>query len=243
MKIKVILPIVSTNFKEETYKEFSFYAAADTEVDVVNLAYGPASIESEYDEALALPGILKEALEAEKEGFDAVISDCFADPGVKAAREVLGIPVVGPGEAAMLFASSLAHSYSVVTVLPNVVSMIRNVSRIAGLDSKLASIRYVSIPVLEVQDKGRLVDALHKESIRAIEEDHAHSIILGCTGFLGVASDLQDRLLSSGYDVPVIDPAFASVQLVESLVEMKVKQSRLTYMTPPSKERISQNNN
>ena len=238
MKVKVILPITSDIFNEEVLQEFSFYASAGTEISMTNLSTGPASIESEYDEALCLPNFLEKAIEAEKEGHDAIISDCFADPGVKAAREVLDIPVIGPGESAMLYASSLASSFSVVTVLPNVISMIRNVSKLAGLDSKLASVRYVSIPVLEVQDKERLVDALYSEMIKAIEEDQAHALVLGCTGFLGVASELQERLSASGYDVPVIDPAFASLQMAESLVNMKVKQSRLTYMTPPSKVRI-----
>lgn len=238
MKVKVILPITSDIFNVEVLQEFSFYASAGTEVSMTNLSAGPASIESEYDEALCLPDFLKKAIAAEKEGCDAIISDCFADPGVKAAREVLDIPVIGPGESAMLYASSLASSFSVVTVLPNVISMIRNVSKLAGLESKLASVRYVSIPVLEVQDKERLVDALYSEMIKAIEEDQAQALVLGCTGFIGVASELQERLKAFGYDVPVIDPAFASLQMAESLVTMKVKQSRLTYMTPPSKVRI-----
>ena len=34
---------------------------------------GPVSIESEYDEALALPGIIKQVVIAESEGMDAII--------------------------------------------------------------------------------------------------------------------------------------------------------------------------
>lgn len=237
MKVKVILPIISSNFNDEVYKEFSFYAAADTEISITNLDFGPASIESQYDEALAVPNFLEKAREAEQEGFDAIICNCFGDPGVKPAREILNIPVIGPGEASMLLATSLAQSYSVVTVLPNVVPMIKDLSKVSGLDGKLASVRYVSIPVLEVSDKERLVNGLFEQSILAIEEDGAHAIILGCTGFLGVATELQEKLLQKGYNVPVLDPAFASIKLVETFVAMNVKQSRLTYMTPPSKER------
>jgi Asp/Glu/hydantoin racemase len=39
-------------------------------------------------------------------------------------------------------------------------------------------------------------------------------------------------------DVPVIDPVFAATRMLESFIAMRVKQSRLTYMTPPSKERV-----
>src|SRR5690606_10438251 len=102
----------------------------------------------------------------------------------------------------------------------------------------IASIRYANIPVLEVHDKERLIPALFEEMLKAIEKDQAHVLVLGCTGFMGVASELQSLLKERGYDVPVIDPAFAATQMLESLIKMNLKQSRLTYMTPPSKVRV-----
>ncbi|PLR79938.1 hydrogenase expression protein HupH [Bacillus canaveralius] len=238
MKIKVIMPITSDIFNEEILEEVKFYASETTEVGVTSLDYGPASVESEYDEALCVPNFLEKAKEAEEEGYDGVISDCFGDPGVKPAREILDIPVVGACESSMLFASSLAKSFSVVTVLPNVVPMIENISKTLGVNGNLASVRYVNIPVLEVHDKDRLKNGLYEEMIKAIEQDGAHALVLGCTGFMGVAAELQQRLKQNGYEVPVIDPVFAATKLLESLIAMGVKQSRLTYMTPPSKERI-----
>lgn len=237
MKIKVILPVISTIFNEETKREVENCASKETEVSVVNLDYGPASVESEYDEALCVPDLLVKAKEAEEAGFDGIISDCLADPGVKAAREIVDIPVVGPGESAMRFASALGNSFSIVTVLPNVVSMLENLSKVTGYDNKLASIRYVNIPVLELNDKERLVNGLFDEMVKAIELDKAQSLVLGCTGFMGVAAELQDRLKAYGYDIPVVDPVFAATQTLESLIRMNLKQSRLTYMKPPEKER------
>ncbi|MDN3015516.1 aspartate/glutamate racemase family protein [Paenibacillus sp. BSR1-1] len=238
MKIKVIMPITSDIFNEEIKKEFTYYSSESTEIGVVNLDYGPESVESEYDEALCIPNFLEKAIEAENEGYDGVISDCFGDPGVKPAREVLNIPVVGPCESSMLFASALGKSFSVVTVLPNVVPMIENISKTVGVNGNLASVRYVNIPVLEVHEKEKLKNALYEEMIKAIELDNAHVLVLGCTGFMGVAEELQESLRHNGYDVPVIDPAFAATRMIESLITMGVKQSRLTYMTPPSKKRV-----
>ncbi len=238
MKIKVIMPIISDIFNEEIKREIKHYASDNTEVGVCSLDYGPESVESEYDEALCIPNFLEKAKEAEEEGYDGVISDCFGDPGVKPAREILDIPVVGACEASMLFASSLAKSFSVVTVLPNVVPMIENISKTLGVNGNVASIRYVNIPVLEVHEKEKLKIALYEEMIKAIEQDNAHALVLGCTGFMGVAAELQERLKQNGYDVPVIDPAFAATKMLESFITMGVKQSRLTYMTPPSKQRV-----
>ncbi|SFE93364.1 allantoin racemase [Bacillus sp. OV194] len=238
MKIKVIMPITSDIFNKEIREEVKHYASDSTEVGVTSLDYGPASVESEYDEALCVPNFLEKAKEAEEDGYDGVISDCFGDPGVKPAREILDIPVVGACESSMLFASSLAKSFSVVTVLPNVVPMIENISKTLGVNGNLASVRYVNIPVLEVQNKEKLKSGLYEEMVKAIEQDNAHALVLGCTGFMGVAADLQARLKENGYDVPVIDPVFAATRMLESFIAMGVKQSRLTYMTPPSKERV-----
>ncbi|MBO8167863.1 MAG: aspartate/glutamate racemase family protein [Thermoanaerobacteraceae bacterium] len=237
MKIKVIMPITSDVFNEEIHREFRGYAGAGVEFDVENLDYGPASIESEYDEALAVPDILNKVKKAAEEGFDGVIIDCFGDPGVKAAREVVDIPVCGGFEPAILLAAGLGQHLGIVTVLPNVVSMLEDLAKKLGLASKLVSIRYVDIPVLELVDRSKLEDALYQQSLEAILKDGAHVLILGCTGMMGMAKNLHDRLKAEGYDVPVIDPAFAAMKMIESYIAMGVKHSRLTYMVPPDKPR------
>jgi Asp/Glu/hydantoin racemase len=60
---------------------------------------GPAEIRNAHDARAAGPFVVKTIVGAADEGFDAVIVDCTADPGVSDARESVGIPVVGAGEA------------------------------------------------------------------------------------------------------------------------------------------------
>ena len=84
---------------------------ADVDADLARLARpgvelsyrctgaGPATIHSDEDSAAAAPFVVQTVVAAEAEGFDAVIVDCTADPGVAAARKVVQIPVVGAGEA------------------------------------------------------------------------------------------------------------------------------------------------
>jgi allantoin racemase len=237
LKIKVILPVTSTVFDAEAEREFANFAFPGTQVSVTHLDYGPASVECELDEAACVPDFLNKAKEAEAEGYDAVICDCFSDPAVRPARELLGIPVVGAAEASMHFAASLGQRFSVVTVVANVVPLMENLAEHYGLDKKLASIRYVNIPVLDLEDKQKLISALHREMLAAIKEDHAHVLVLGCTGMMGVAREMEERLKRDGYEVPVVDPAAASLKFAESLVSMGLKQSRLTAMQPPEKAR------
>ncbi|KKM10006.1 hydrogenase expression protein HupH [Clostridiales bacterium PH28_bin88] len=237
MRIKVIVPITSNVFNEEIRREVRGYGGAGVEFDVENLDYGPASIESEFDEALAVPDILNKVQKAAQEGFDGVIIDCFGDPGVKPARELVDIPVYGGFEPAILLAAGLGQHLGVVTVLPNVISMLEDLAAKLGLASRLASIRYVDIPVLELGDRAKLENALFQQSLEAILKDRVHVLVLGCTGMMGMAKNLHNRLKEAGYDVPVIDPAFSAIKLVETYIAMEVKHSRLTYMTPPDKPR------
>jgi len=137
----------------------------------------------------------------------------------------------------MHFAASLGHRFSVVTVLPNIVATIEDLAMEYGFDKKLGSVRYVNIPVLGLKDKKKLSEGLHREMLAAIKEDDAHVLVLGCTGMMGVAKEMEKLLKQGGYDVPVVNPAAASLKFAESLVSMKLKQSRLTYMPPPEKAR------
>jgi allantoin racemase len=232
MNIRVVAPVAHARFNQETAEEFGRWASTGTEVSVVNLDEGPQSIESECEDALVVPDFLRKAKEAESAGCDAVICDCFGDPGVRAARELVEIPVIGPGEAAMLLAASLGHKFSVVTVLCQVFPLINAVAWRSGVDRKLASIRSVDIPVLELHDKARMIAALHKEMERAIHEDHAEVLVLGCTGMMGVAKQLQQTLKDGGLDVPVVDPVAAAMKLAETTVSLGVRQSRLAYHKP-----------
>lgn len=232
MKIRVVIPICHNTFNDEALREFSQYASPGTEISVANIAEGPRSIESEYEEAMSVPGILALVQEAEQDGCDAAISDCFGDPGVRPGREVVSIPVIGPAEASFLLAAGLGQRFSVVTVLKSVVPMIEHLVHAAGVGSRLASIRTIDIPVLDLQDAEAMKKALYREMVSAIQDDDAHVLVLGCTGMMGVAEELQAKLHKAGFEVPVVSPTAAAVRLAETMVRMGVRHSRLTYMKP-----------
>jgi allantoin racemase len=128
MKIVTINPTTAASSDQETEQEFASYASPGTQISVARVDYGPASIECELDKAICVPGFLHKARQAESEGYDAVISNCYCDPGVKPARELLNIPVVGPAESSMHLAATLGHRFSVVTVLPNIVPAIEHLA-------------------------------------------------------------------------------------------------------------------
>jgi allantoin racemase len=237
MKIRVIVPVTTKEFAATTEPQYTAAARADTEISVVGLDRGPASLESDYEDALAVPDILAKVRAAEAEGMDAVIIDCMADPGLSPARELVSIPVVGPAQTAMHLATILAHRFSVLTVLERDIPLIDRLARLYGLEDKLASARPVNIPVLELgRDQERLVGALVGQAARAVAEDGAHIVFPGCTGMKGLAQQVEQALAERGYAVPVIDPSLAALKLAEGLVDMGLSHSKRTYPPPPPKE-------
>jgi allantoin racemase len=92
--------------------------------------------------------------------------------------------------------------------------------------------------VLELSDFDKLISAIYGESKKAIEQDGAEAIVLGCTGMAGVAEAIRVKLQGDGYDVPVVDPTLAAVKLLEVYGQLGLRPSKLTYMPIREKERL-----
>ncbi len=172
-------------------------------------ASGPPAIQGEADGAAALPGLLAEiaaALSAEDPAGppDAIVIACFDDTGLAEARAMAPCPVLGIGQAAYLAAVLLGRRFSVVTTLAVSVPILEANLAAYGLAHACARVRASGIPVLEVEAAG---DAIAAEAARAIEEDGAEAIVLGCAGMAG----LTERLAT--LPVPVIDGVTAATHL------------------------------
>jgi allantoin racemase len=237
MRIRVIAPVTMRWFASKSLEQYTAAARPDTEVSVVPVDIGPVSIESRCDKALAVPDTLAKAVQAEKEGADAVICNCMCDTAVEEARELLSIPVVGPGETAMHVAALLGHRFSVIDILESWIPVVEQQAIQAGVERQLASVRAVNIPVEELRDRARVVAAMVEQSVEAVRQDGAHVIIFGCTGMAGLATDVSEGLKKKGITgVPVIDPAVVALKVAEALVDMGLSHSKRTYPEPANKQ-------
>jgi len=238
VKLLVILPVLKDEANEERNKrELSQIASPNLDFEVRSLSNGPASIESEFDDRLASPWVLEEVVKAQASKFDAVFVSCMGDVATNAARELVSIPVIAPFQTCMAVASTLGDRAGVVTVLENLVPIMFRKAREYGYERNLAGVRSIDIPVLELESKKRMVvEALVSESRKLIEADHADTVILGCTGLLGVAREVQARI-----GAPVLDPVPVSVRYAELLVSTGLSRSKKAFPSPPAKPRRLQN--
>ena len=232
--IHIVTPIVTRGVR--TLGDVEPFRRPDLEFRHSLIDSGPASIESAFDEAISLPGTIEAVLEAERDGASAVVIDCMGDPGLSACRELVTVPVVGPCQAAMHMGAMLGHRFSFITVLDRLRPMIADLAAAYGLTGSYASFEAVDIPVLDIgKDESRLHDALVAKGMKAVQEDHAGALVLGCTGFLGCAEAMSSALSDAGLAVPVIDPIPLAVHLADALVRTGLSHSKQTYPVPRAK--------
>ncbi len=203
----------------------------NTEIVTVQPRCGPESIESYYDEYLAIPGILEE-IRLSGDEFDGFVIACWGDPGLEAARELTLKPVVGIAEASMYVANMVAARWGVVTTGHRVRSMIEDTIHRTGFGYRCVSIRTTGLAVTETETaRQATIAALLEAGKLAIAEDGAEALCLGCAGMSGLDVVLQEAL-----GVPVIDSVAAAVKMVESLIGLKKHNSKSrTYAAPERK--------
>lgn len=231
MRLLVINPNTTASMTAKIGAAARRAAAPGTEIIAVNPAAGPAAIEGYHDEAMCVPGVLD--LIHTTPDFDAVVIACFDDTGLDAARCATDRPVIGIGEAGYHFASMLSNKFSVVTTLARSVPALEHNLVRYGLAARCARVRASDVPVLELErpgSEGR--GRVSAEVARAIDEDRAEAIVLGCAGMADFAA-----ALSREHGLPVIDGVVCAVALAESAVRLGLRTTRLGGYAPPIRVR------
>lgn len=232
MRILVINPNTTQSMTAKIGEAAASVASDATQVVAVNPADGPPSIEGYFDEVFAIPGIIAEMGKAQA---DAYVIACFDDTGLDAARCATEAPVIGIGEAAFHMASLVAGKFSVVTTLARSVPAIEHNLVKYGLASRCAKVRSSDVAVLELERPGS--NARHRisqEIARAVGEDHAEAIVLGCAGMADLAHSLSEE-----HGIPVLDGVVCAVTLAESLFRVGLKTSKIGGYAAPRGKRFA----
>ncbi|PCH75994.1 MAG: hydantoin racemase [Flavobacteriaceae bacterium] len=192
-----------------------------TEVHVASLPSSVGLMDNlEYRtyNALISAALIKATRRAAEEGFDAMIIGCFYDPLLLAAREISGdMLVIGPCQSSIEIALKLSNKFSVIIGQKKWEHEMHATIKEYGYGEHLASFRNVGMSVSEFQEDHKITEQrLMEAAKKAIEEDAAESIILGCTLEFGFYEKLQKEL-----GVPVIDPSLAAFKQAEHAAILK----------------------
>jgi len=196
-------------------------------------------MEYEFYEHVAVHEIIREIVNSEKTGYDAAIIGCFYDPGLREARELVEMPVIGVCEASLSLASMIsAGKFSVLVGRRKWISKMMSTAKTYGLDSRIASWRSLKLTVPDMlNDVEKTREAILRESKAAVEDDLAECLVLGCTGMIGRALEVQEKL-----GVPVLDPVLCGIKVAEMRAilwrRFGITHSKIGGYEPPPKEEL-----
>ncbi|AXK35147.1 Asp/Glu/hydantoin racemase [Streptomyces armeniacus] len=233
MRVLVVNVNTTRSITDSIGAQAASAAAPGTEIVPLTPAFGAESVEGNYESYLAAVAVM-EAVRAYPEPYDAVIQAGYGEHGREGLQELLDVPVVDITEAAASTAQFLGRTYSVVTSLDRTVPLIEERLRAAGLHTRCASVRASGLAVLALeQDEKAAVDAIAEQAARAVAEDRAEVVCLGCGGMSGLTERVVERT-----GVPVVDGVTAAVKIAESLVALGLSTSKIRTYAPPRPKTI-----
>lgn len=234
-EIAYVVPGTGDVFASYYQRVLSAAAAADTTVTVAGVDMPPDQRDSPLlPELPYYYGELFRVLRAlDEKGTGGAIIGCSADPGLEDAKSFCHMPVVGPLESALTVGR--LHRWRVGIVVPGTAHEVRQYRALArryGLDDVIATVEPVELDypgeadmaAWNAREPERLRDTIldcHRSFVddrlagvaeRVFQRSDADALYLGCTLWTGMAPAAQQRL-----DVPVIDPGFSALHLVEAL--------------------------
>lgn len=178
--------------------------------------------------ALVAPVIGRMALEAERDGFDAIVPYGTLDLGVEESRHLVDIPIMGPGRTSAHAAAMLAERIVVVCYDEPHAVMFRRLLPAWRMDGFVSSIRPVGVYVTEMaRDPDKLRERFVETARAAIEEEGAELVLpLGMTmvPVLLSAAELTEQI-----GIPVIDPLGVTMRMAEFLAASGYVNSRVGY--------------
>jgi len=193
----------------------------DTDIVIWHLNAAPRNIDYYMPKHLAEVEILKSAVAAEREGYDAFVIGCCYDPALPQARELISIPVIGPLEASVLLARLFGHRFAVITDHHKAVPELEDRIRLYGVEANCRS-----VSAIEWFVDGMLADApavaadLYRRAGEVLARDRAEVVVVGCTIVAACYEQTVLRGATELADRAIINPNLLAVKLAELFADL-----------------------
>lgn len=231
MRILVLNPNTSGSMTAEIATAATAAAQDGTEIVCLAPLFGSAAIDSAAESYLAAVGMMDlvaRLTEAGEFDFDAVVVAGFGEHGRDALAEMLTVPVFDIAECSAHIAHLIGRRFSVVTTLARSIAPIEDRLQLAGLAAHCSSVRACGLDTATVDaDPEGAIQAIMEEAARAVTEDGADVICLGCAGMSGIVDAVAAKL-----GVPVIDGVAAAVSLAQAVVGLGLSTSKAGVYAP-----------
>ena len=130
--------------------EAHFRSVLDPDFDFsFNTTTPPATTTHALTEYRVGQNFIRNAVKAEKEGYDVVAVTHFQDPGLSEAKSAVDIPVLGLGETTLHFALTLGRKIGLVTINPAFIPWHEDQITKYGIQPRVVGVRAVNANVLD----------------------------------------------------------------------------------------------
>src|SRR6516164_6187939 len=161
--------------REEAAKS---YSTAEVEVGIISVKPSPFGGLTPAEIQLVAPYFHAAYLQAEREGYDAVVPLGALDLGVDGGRSLVDIPVVAPCEAMFHIAAQLGERFGIVCYHPSVIPRQRAQTRLYGMESWIAGRRACGFYLRDIgANKEKMIDAFLAAARSLIADEGADLII------------------------------------------------------------------
>jgi allantoin racemase len=220
MKINFINPFGTPVYNELIRETLIPYARPDTELVVTHTSDCPENIDYYYNKHLVELVVFEQVMRAEAEGCDAVIVGCCYDPGVRVARELVDIPVIGPLEASMQMAAYYGHDYVVITDHHKAVPYLRDLVKLYG-GTQCRDVSCINWWVTDmIRDTAGVARDAQAAVRKVLESSGAEAAILACT-IISASTEKWLRDNRAPRDLTILNPNTMALKMAESLGDLK----------------------
>ena len=185
--------------------------------------------------------VIANAIKAEREGYDAFVVGHFQDAALYEARAAVSIPVLGLGEASMLYSCQLGQRIGIVTINTRYIPWFHHQIRKYGLEHRVTGVHAMSFAPGQIL--GAYDDAVKAKEVERLFQEQADPLIAQGVDVLipggGIPmllfSDIMNHTISGA---PVVN----GIPVVVKMAEMAVKLNRMSglgasrvsdFFTPP----------
>jgi len=197
-----------------------------------------------YLEFIEAQEVLENVERATREGFDAFLIGNIGDPGLREAREITDMPVLGLCETSIHLANMMAGNFSLVTGnQKHAPKIIENIARY-GLREKLFSVRRMTVDRLVDLNEAFVNPAAGKALIdeflaaAASNAEEGAELVIPAVGVLMVLL-ARHGIHEVSPGIPILNGVTALVKMGEATVKMRKlfggswTSRRAMYAAPP----------
>jgi len=201
------------------------YASADVEVGIVSVGASPYNGLGPAEIQLVAPYYHAAYLEAERQGYDAVVPLGMLDLGVDGGRSLVDIPVIAPCEAVFHIAAQLGDRFGIVCYHPSVIPRQPTQTKMYGMENWVAGRRASGFHLRDISSNKEKMTAAFVEAARQlIDEDGADVII--AHGITQCPIHIRPDWLMKELSVPVVEGIGAPIKMAALLAGLGLRHSR-----------------